>query len=89
MPCQHATGGKARLLGLSKRGNGYLRRLLVHAARSLKRSARIRDDRRGAWLRGLKARAHANVATVALAAKLARWSGAVLARNQAFRPAAA
>jgi transposase len=89
VPRQHATGGKVRLLGISKRGNGYLRRLLVHAARALKRSAKIRDDRLGAWLRGLEARAHANVATVALAAKLARWSWAVLARNQAFRPAAA
>ncbi len=81
VPRQHATGGKARLLGISKRGNGYLRRLLVHAARSLKRSAKTRDDRRGAWLRGLEARAHANVATVALAAKLARWTWAVLARH--------
>jgi transposase len=89
VPRQHATGGKVRLLGISKRGNGYLRRLLVHAARALKRSAKTRDDRLGAWLRGLEARAHANVATVALAAKLARWSWAVLARNQAFRPAAA
>jgi transposase len=89
VPRQHATGGKARLLGISKRGNGYLRRLLVHAARSLKRSAKTRDDRLGAWLRALEARAHPNVATVALAAKLARWAWAVLARNQAWRPAAA
>lgn len=89
VPRQHATGGKVRLLGISKRGNGYLRRLLVHAARALKRSAKTRDDRLGAWLRRLEARAHANVATVALAAKLARWSWAVLARKQAFRPAAA
>jgi transposase len=89
VPRQHATGGKVRLLGISKRGNGYLRRLLVHAARALKRPAKTRDDRLGAWLRGLEARAHANVATVALAAKLARWSWAVLARNQAYRSAAA
>jgi transposase len=89
VPRQHATGGKVRLLGISKRGNGYLRRLLVHAARALKRSAKTRDDRLGAWLRGLEARAHANVATVALAAKLARWAWAVLARNQTFRPASA
>jgi transposase len=88
-PRQHATGGKARLLGISKRGNGYLRRLLVHAARALKRQAKTRDDRLGTWLLGLETRAHPNVATVALAAKLARWSWAVLARNQAYRPAAA
>ena len=47
---------------------------MVHAARSLKRVAIGRDDRLGAWLQGLEARAHANVATVALAAKLARFS---------------
>ena len=89
VPRQHGTGGKVQLLGISKRGNGYLRRLLVHAARALKRGARTRDDRLGAWLRRLEARAHPNVATVALAAKLARWAWAVLARNQASRPAAA
>jgi transposase len=89
VPRQHATGGKVRLLGISKRGNGYLRRLLVHAARALKRPAKTRDARLGAWLCGLEARAHANVATVALAAKLARWSWAVLASNQAYRSAAA
>lgn len=89
VPRQHATGGKVRLLGISKRGNGYLRRLLVHAARALKRSAKTRADRLGAWLRGLEARAHPNVATVALAAKLARWAWAVLAKNQPYRPAAA
>jgi hypothetical protein len=81
--------GELRRLGISKRGNGYLRRLLVHAARAVKRRAKTRDDGRGAWLRGLEARAHSNVATVALAAKLARWSWAVLAKNQAFRPAGA
>lgn len=88
VPRQHSTGGKPRLLGIGKRGNGYLRRLLVHAARALKRSAKTRDDRLGAWLRGLEARAHPNVVTVALAAKLARWSWAVLARNQTWRAAA-
>jgi transposase len=89
VPRQDGTGGKVRLLGISKRGNGYLRRLLVHAARAVKRSAKHRDDRLGAWLRGLEARAHPNVATVALAAKLARWSWAVLAHNQVFRPTGA
>jgi transposase len=89
VPRQHTTGGKVRLLGIAKRGNGYLRRLLVHAARAVKRSAKSRDGRLGAWLRGREARAHPNVATVALAAKLARWSWAVLTRNQAFRPASA
>ena len=56
-------------------GNGSIAlRSMVHAARSLKRVALGRDDRLGRWLQGLAARAHANVATVALAAKLARFA---------------
>ena len=73
IPRQHSSGGKARLLGVARHGNRYLRRLLVHAARSLKRVASSRDDRLGHWLQGLEARAHANVVSVALAAKLARF----------------
>ena len=61
----------------------------MHAARAVKRSAKTRDDRLGVWRRRLEARAHPNVATVALAAKLARWAWAVLAKNQPYRPAAA
>jgi len=72
-------------LGLARHGNRYLRRLLVHAARSFKRVALSRDDRLGAWLRGLEARAHGNVATVALAAKLARFSWAGMTRNDHYR----
>jgi hypothetical protein len=72
-----------------QRGNGYLRRLLLHAARALQRRAKTQDDRLGARLRGLETRAHPNVAAVARAAKLARWSWAVLTKNQALRPAAA
>jgi transposase len=48
VPRQHSTGGKVQLLGISKRGNGYLRRLLVHAARAVQRGARTHDDRLGA-----------------------------------------
>jgi transposase len=88
VPRQHSTGGKARLLGIARHGNRYLRRLLVHAARSLKRVAIGRDDRLGRWLQGLEARAHANVATVALAAKLARFSWAVMTRNESYHAAA-
>ena len=88
MPKQHSTGGRDQLLGISRRGNGYLRRLLVHAARSFKRIAKGRDDRLGAWLNGLEARAHGNVATVALAAKLARYAWAVMTKNESYRAAA-
>jgi transposase len=85
IPRQHSTGGKAKLLGIARHGNRYLRRLLVHAARSLKRVASSRDDRLGHWLQGLEARAHANVATVALAAKLARFCWAIMSRNDNYR----
>ena len=70
---------------MARHGNRYLRRLLVHAARSLKRIALGRDDRLGRWLQGLAARAHANVASVALAAKLARFCWAIMARNDHYR----
>jgi transposase len=89
VPRQHSTGGKDRLLAISKRGNGYLRRLLVHAARSFQRVARGRDDRLGAWLRGLEARRHRNVATVALAAKLARICWVLMTRKESYRAATA
>jgi transposase len=72
-------------LGVARHGNRYLRRLLVHAARAFKRVAIGRDDRLGRWLQGLDARAHANVATVALAAKLARFAWAIMARNESYR----
>ena len=85
VPRQHSSGGKAKLLGVARHGNRYLRRLLVHAARSLKRVALGRDDRLGRWLQGLEARAHANTASVALAAKLARFCWAVMAHNDHYR----
>ena len=69
---------------MARYGNRYLRRLLVHAARSLKRIALGRDDRLGRWLQGLAARAHANVVTVALAAKLARFAWAIMTRNGSY-----
>lgn len=89
VPRQHSTGGRTQLLGISKRGNSYLRHLLVHAARSSKRIARTQETYLGQWLRGLEARAHHNKVTTALAAKLARWAWAVLTTKQDYRPAAA
>ena len=70
---------------MARYGNRYLRRLLVHAARSLKRVVLGRDDRLGHWLQGLEARAHASVASVALAARLARFCWAVMAHNDHYR----
>ena len=72
VPRQHSTGGKQTLLGISKRGNCYVRTLLIHGARSVVMHLDRRKDRLGAWVDALRARMHPNKAVVALAAKLAR-----------------
>ena len=78
VPRQATTGGKPRLLGISKRGNKYLRTLLVHAARAALQPLAASQTPLGDWLRGLIARAHRNTVVVALASKLARIAWAVL-----------
>lgn len=78
VPRQTTTGGKARLGGITKRGNVYLRTLLIHGARAALPGLSRSDTPLGAWLRGFLARAHINVVVVALAAKLARIAWAVL-----------
>ena len=85
VPRQHTTGGKPRLLGISKRGNTYLRTLLIHGARAAMPSLSKSATPLGEWLRGLLARCHPNTATVALANKLARIAWAVLRRECSFR----
>ena len=77
-PRQHSTGGKERLLGISKRGDSYLRLLLIHGARSVIRYAHDKDDRLSVWLKNLAARSHVNVASVALANKTARIAWAMV-----------
>jgi len=69
---QLTTGGKPRLLGISKRGNKHLRKLLVHGARAALPSLSVGCSPLGKWLRGLLERAHKNTVIVALANKLAR-----------------
>ncbi len=83
-PRQHSTGGKDRLLGISKRGDGYLRKLLVHGARAVLRHARDRDDGLSRWLNELTERKHVNVATVALANKTARIAWAIVHNEVAY-----
>ncbi|MBH5373490.1 IS110 family transposase, partial [Bradyrhizobium glycinis] len=78
VPRQYSTGGKQTLLGVSKRGNRYVRKLLVHGARSCFRHLDRTRDRLGSWLDGLQARMHPNKAVVALAAKMARIVWVVL-----------
>lgn len=77
-PREHSTGGKTTLLGISKRGNAYLRRLLVHGSRSCLLHLDRSRDRLGGWLGRLQSRMHNNKAVVALAAKVARIAWVVM-----------
>ena len=86
-PRQHSTGGKERLLGISKRGNPYLRKLLVHGARAVIQHAKRRDDPLSQWINDLTARKHTNVATVALANKTARVAWALIHHDTHYDPA--
>ena len=85
VPREHSTGCKPRLLGISKRGNIYLRKLLVHGARATLRWIETKDDARSRWLRALIARRGKNRAAVALANKNARIVWALLAHDQEYR----
>jgi transposase len=89
VPRQRSTGGVPRLLGISKRGNKYLRKLLVHGARAALPHLAQQPHPLGRWLAGLLARAHRNVAVVALANKLARIAWAVLSGNRRYAARAA
>lgn len=85
VPRQHSTGGKSTLLGISKRGDCYLRTLLIHGARSVVRVAQAKTELTGSWLQRLMGRRNANVATVALANKNARIAWALLANDRRFQ----
>jgi len=89
VPKQMTTGGKPKLLGISKRGNVYLRKMLIHGARAALPALSKGETPLGGWLRGLLARAHVNTVVVALAAKLARIICAVLRGGRAFEMRAA
>ena len=79
VPGQHSTGGKARLLGISKRGDAYLRTLLIHGARAVVRTAERYEDALSRWVCSVKARRGVHKAIVALANKMARQLWAQLA----------
>jgi transposase len=83
-PRQHSTGGKTKMLGISKRGNRYLRKQLIHGARAALPHLADKHTRMGDWLRQLLNRSHPNVVVVALAAKLARIVWAVLRHETSF-----
>lgn len=84
-PRQASTGGRQKLLGISKRGNRYLRSTLIHGARAVLHRLIYEPSQLGAWLRDLSARAHKNVVVVALAAKLARTIWALLRKEQGYQ----
>jgi transposase len=86
VPREYSTGGKQRLLGISKRGNSYLRRLFVQGARAVLQQSAKQSSGLSAWLAQLTSRTHRNVAGVALANKLARMAWAVLAKNENIGP---
>jgi transposase len=84
-PKQHSSGGREKLLGISKRGDAYLRTLLIHGARAVLRMVKDKTDGRSQWLRKLASRRHPNVAAVALANKNARIAWVILRRDEAYR----
>lgn len=87
VPRQHTTGDKPILLGISKRGDKYIRTLLIHGARSVISRIEGKADRRSQWLQSLVARCGKNKAAVALANKNARIIWALLTRGECYRPA--
>lgn len=87
VPRQHTTGGKPLLLGISKRGDKYIRTLLIHGARSVINRVDNKSDRRSRWVQSLVARLGKNKAAVALANKNARVIWALLSRGDSYRVA--
>lgn len=85
-PGQHSSGGKERLLGISKRGDAYLRTLLIHGARSVVNHVENKTDRLSVWIQALCSRRNKNVATVALANKMARLVWALLIGEADYDP---
>jgi transposase len=86
VPRQNSSGGKSRLLSISKRGDAYLRTLLIHGARSVLIRVACKQDARSVWLQELIARRGYNRATVALANKNARIIQSVLSGEGSYRP---
>ncbi|MFT5176016.1 MAG: transposase [Gammaproteobacteria bacterium] len=87
VPGQHSTGGKPTLLGISKRGNAYLRTLFIHGARAVLRHSEGKTDRLSLWAQALLARRGHNKACVAVANKMARTAWVITAKGETYRRA--
>ncbi len=85
-PRQNSSGGKERLLGISKRGDTYLRTLLIHGARSTLRTAKGKDDRLSRWAMRLAQTRHPNIVAVAIANKTARIAWAMMRHGTEYQP---
>jgi transposase len=85
-PRQHSSGGKDRLLGISKRGDAYLRSILIHGARAVVAQAKHKEDRLSRWVTELAERSHPNVAAVALANKTVRMAWAMMKYDADYDP---
>lgn len=89
VPRQHSTGGKSTLLGISKRGDTYLRTLLIHGGRTVVRVADKHRDQRSQWISQLDARRGKNISAVAVANKNARVAWALLSQGTTYQTRAA
>ena len=89
VPKQYSSGSKQKLLGISKRGNVYVRTLLIQGAKSAVRYASNKNDRRSKWINSIKERRGNNIAAVALANKTARTIWAILTKNTEYEVIAA
>ena len=87
VPGQHSTGGKSTLLGISKRGNAYLRTLFIHGARAVLRHSANKTDRFSLWAQALLERRGHNKACVAVANKMARMAWVIMAKGEPYRAA--
>jgi transposase len=86
VPGEHSTGGKQKLTGTSRRGSKYLRKLFVQGAHAVLLQKSNQTTSLSTWLVGLTSRKRTQVATVALANKMARMAWAVLFKGEAYRP---
>ncbi len=89
VPRQHSTGGKTNLLGISKRGDAYLRTLMIHGGRSVTRVAHRYDDKRNRWICQIKETRGQNISNVAVANKNARIAWALLTKKENYTTASA